>query len=78
MRNYDARIKKIEGILLPKKNMVVIIGYITDEPTSFIEIDGIQHIIPQDINVKEFINKKTKHFRGVVTCTVYLAKNKRL
>jgi hypothetical protein len=73
--NFESRLKKIEEILIPKKNMVVIINYLTDEPESYFEINGTKYLIPPGINVSEYFKDKLKIYNGVVTATVYIAKD---
>ncbi|MHB8337929.1 MAG: hypothetical protein ACYDEE_10990 [Ignavibacteriaceae bacterium] len=75
MKNYDARIKKMEEILLPKKNLIVLIDYLTSEPESYFEVKGNRYSIPPGVNVYEFIKDKLKNHRGIVTATFYLAQD---
>ena len=75
MKNYDARIKKMEEILLPKKNLIVLIDYLTSEPESYFEVKGNRYSIPPGVNVYEFIKDKLKNYRGIVTATFYLARD---
>ena len=75
MKNYDSRLKKIEEILIPKRQIVIILDFLTDEPNSWIEIDGKKIIIPPGIDVEEFIKEKTKQIKGIRVCAVYLAKD---
>ena len=74
MNHNESRLKKIEEIIAPEKRTVVILHYGTAEPESWIEVNGIKHIIPLEADVDEFINEKSKHIRGVCVCILYLSK----
>ncbi|MHB8578985.1 MAG: hypothetical protein ACYDA4_03880 [Ignavibacteriaceae bacterium] len=73
--NYESRLKKIEEILLPKRNTVLIINYITSEPESYLKVNGTKCLIPPGVDAKEFIKEKLKAYGGVVTAIVYLAQD---
>ena len=75
MKQLEIRLKRIEEILLPKRQTVIILDYLTDEPNSWIEIDGRKIIIPPGIDVEEFIKEKTKQIKGISVCAVYFAKD---
>ena len=75
LKNYESRLRRIEDFLIPKRQTVIILDYLTDEPNSWIEIDGKKHIIPPGIDAEEFIKEKTKQIKGISVCAVYLAKD---
>ena len=75
LKNYESRLRRIEDFLIPKRQTVIILDYLTDEPNSWIEIGGKKIIIPPGIDAEEFIKEKTKQIKGISVCAVYLAKD---
>ncbi len=76
MKNYESRLKKIQEILAPKRNVVVMILYGTDKPESWCEVNGQKFLIPAKVNHDEFLKDKLKSYSGIVTAVVYLSKDK--
>ena len=75
MKNYDSRLRKIEEILVPKRNTIVTINYLTSEPESYFELNGDRFSIPPEVNEYEFIKNKLKNYSGIISVCVYIAKN---
>jgi|YelNatPaOPRAMG01_1025707.scaffolds.fasta_scaffold18948_3 hypothetical protein len=75
MEQIESRLKKIEEILSPKKNLIVLIDYLTSEPESYFEVNGTKYLIPPGVDAYELIKDKLKNYSGVVTVSVYLAED---
>ncbi|WKZ68115.1 MAG: hypothetical protein QY331_09125 [Melioribacteraceae bacterium] len=73
MRKLENRLKRIEEILLPKKQTVITIDYKTSESKSSVDIEGKKFEIPKGTNLVDFIIEKIESLRlnGIITCIVY-------
>jgi hypothetical protein len=76
MNHFEARLKKIEEILIPKKRIILILDEITSEPESWMEVNGEKYIIPPDVDVKEFVREKAKLAKDILICGLYLSKDR--
>ena len=76
MKNNISRIERLEEILSSKNRRVLILDEITDEPESWIDVNGVKYIIPLEADVKEFVSEKIKLIKGAPICSLYISKNR--
>ena len=76
MGMLESKIEKIQKILEPKKKIIILINYATDNPESFLEINKMKFLIPAEATISDFIQEKTRNSRGIVVCCVYLGQDK--
>lgn len=63
---------KIEKILEPKKKIIVLINYSTDELETWLEINKKKFLVPAGSAKNDFVLEETRNYRGIVTCCVYV------
>jgi len=75
MNRLESRLKRVEEILLPKRQTVITISYQTSESKSSVTIEGKKFEIPKRTSIEDFINGKIESLRlnGIITCIVYSA-----
>ncbi len=72
MYRIESRLKRIEEILLPKKQTIITINYKTSESKPSVKIEGKRFEIPKGVNIEDYINEKIESLclNGIITCSV--------
>ena len=74
MKNYESRIKKLEGVFSNKRSIFLLIKSVFPIPKAYVTFNGQTEDLPVHENLYEFIRNKFNSTKGNIHCELHFPK----